>query len=251
MNNKLHNTLCLLVLFSASLLRAETLFEENFDNSPPYSDGGPLPEEPGAIRYGQWNVSPESVSRVTTPADDTAPSLPRVLAIEGRDDERSSVSFKLGFPDHNAIETTEALRIRAAVLVSAASSAEVLLYGGDRFLGYAQIVVNESGSGYARAWFGGTASEDKIPISEGTWYVLEMRFPESPNPESQYEFRMYESDGTTQIGDTSFGRFYTPPEGLTAYKSVTLNSERARGNVRFDNILVETLLPDPSPGHEK
>ncbi len=250
MKYKALGLICILTALITGSVTAEIVFEENFDNSPPYSDGGNLPLAPGEIRFGQWHiVEEESIPRVVTSTEE-ALSQPRSLTIEGGTEGRTVVGLQFGFSNAEATETTDSLRVRLAVCAQPNSSAEILLYGREAFLGYAQLVMNESGAGYARAWFDGAAGADRYPLSAGVWYVIEMDFPEIPNADSQYTFRIFEKDGTTQIGGDATGKFYIPPNGNSSYKSLTLQSEKAGGIVRFDDISVETS-PEANASHLK
>lgn len=241
---------CLLVLLPACLLRAETLFDENFDDTPPYGDNGPLPTEAGLLRYGQWQIQEESRDAASTTTE-VSLSSPRSLALAYGDNGRTSVSTLLGFDSDGARETTRALRVRVAVNLLPNSSAEVLLYGRDGFLGYAQAVMNENETGYIRAWFDHTADANRISIMRNTWYYIEMDFPDNPNSDSEYQVKVFESDGTTQIGETVSGHFYIRPSGNTAYRNLNLHSERAGGTVFFDNISVETVNSSDSSQPQK
>lgn len=237
---------CWVAVFAVSAHGA-VIFQENFDNSPTYSDNGTVPTGLNKISYGQWGLTATNNSSITTP---TANYLSATRSMDVHKGDAGSTSNIIGYFGNNntsTITTTESIKLTMAFqLPDQNTTAEVWVRNSDwNVLGYLQLRSFTS-TAYVRCYDGGSPSPTQIAIDMDTWYYLSILMPANPTTGGSYSYSVYQSDGTTLVG-SSGGAFFSNPAGATNYRTFTLlmNDSPANTSTLFDNLKVETV---PEPG---
>lgn len=234
----------LLMLVSAGTTHAAFLFQENFDNTPPYTDNASLPTGLNTINYGYWSTNPIGSSTSLT---STAQALSgtRSLELKRRNDGGVSVLGYLGKNNTAPATTTESIVLRYAFyLVNNTVTETYVRDSAGLNLGYLQIVSND-GVSYVRSQYAGGAKSTNISISLNTWYFVELAFPATPDAAGTYSMSIFQSDGATQIGTTQSGAFFATPSSPTNYRYFGIYNEGPNSTVYIDDISVQTV---PEPG---
>ncbi len=228
-------------------VQGAVIFQENFDNSPTYTDNGTVPTGLNQISYGQWGLTATNNSSITTP---TANYLSATRSMNVHKGDTGSTSNIIGYFGNNntsTITTTESIKLTMAFqLPDQSTTAEVWVRNSDwNVLGYIQLRSFTS-TAHVRCYDGGSPSPTQIAIDMDTWYYLSILMPANPTTGGSYSYSVFESDGTTLVG-SSGGAFFHNPAGATNYRTVTLlmNDSTANTSILFDNVKVETV---PEPG---
>lgn len=227
-----------------STAHAAVLFQENFDNTPPYTNGGTLPSGFNTINYGSWTNNASGTGSATTTTAAFL-SATRSLELTRGATGGSNVTGRFGLDNTAGTSTTDSIVIRFAFNLTTAMVAEDYIRSSSgTILGYVQMVGNGATNNYIRAFYNGVASTTRVSIDLNTWYYAEVLMPASPNIGGQYSLTVYESDGLTQRGVTSSGGFYAAPTGATNYSYFSLYNQTANSTAYFDNFSVYTV-PEP------
>lgn len=235
----------LLTIFVLSVLTTvgfagETIFEENFD-SEIYEEGKSIPVGFNQINLGKWENNSES-SGAATICTGVVLSPAKALELRVESSGRAAVVAVFGLDSTSAHVTNEALKIRFAFNLQSLASGEFYVYGSEEgeLLAYIQFLIGDGATGYARIWSNETAGETKIQLYPDTWYYAELLLPENPDANGEYTLKVYDNDGTTELGEAS-GAFYKAPEKATNYKVFCINNNAPSTSIYIDDILVKTL----------
>ena len=217
---------------------AAVIFNENFDNTPPYSDGGNVPVGLNTINLGSWGKSGTGTAITTT---STSLSATRSLELANTP---VVLGAYFGTDNSGNITTTDPLSVRFAFNLTSTSATDVYVRTQD----HATIgLIQFSGSGkYLRIQNAGTGWNTSISVDLNTWYYAELNMPGDPGGSGTiYSMKVYESDGTTQHGITTSGNFTTTLASQKSYRYVNFASNSAASVTYFDNISVQTV-PEPT-----
>lgn len=220
------------------------IFQENFDNTPPYNDDSNIPVGYSQIHYGYWNTNTGVGSTITTV---TNRSLSATRSVEIHRGTNNAVLIGyFGTNNTGVITTTESIQFTAAFqLTSLNTTAEVWIRATDsKVLGYVQLRSFTS-TAYARGLFANSYSTNTISLDLNTWYYLDLLMPADPSTSSQYTYSIYQNDGTTYVGGETGFLFATNFSGTTNYRYFTLQTTTDNASINFDNISVQTV-PEPT-----
>lgn len=220
------------------------IFQENFDNSPPYSDGGAVPTGLNTISYGQWGVTTIGSNTVTTPTSESLSATRSVELHQAEGAKSASLTGYFGTNNTSLITTTDSIKLTLAFkMPDQNSNAEVWIRDVNwATLGYIRLRTSTS-NGTVDSLNGGAWNDTKISIDIDEWYYLELLMPVNPNIGGSYTYSIYESDGVTQVGSSITGAFAYDPSGAASYRTFTLNVDNASAgkSVYFDNITVQAI----------
>lgn len=242
---KKHLTACLVAAVSIGTSHAGLLFDENFDNTPPYTIGtiNAIPEGLNQISHGGWYVQTSGASGVYTTSDRSlSPAQSVGLFRNAVDGGFAQLSGALGINNTAITSTTSALRFTFAFQ----------LYDTDIGLSTAVSMRDVNSADIGRVYIGNSGkvtaqfssmAVDLGPIDANTWYLVRMDLPTIGG--STYTASLFASDGTTLIGSQS-GSVITTMTSDNPYNYFTAYSASPTANVLWlDNVSVETV-PEPS-----
>lgn len=226
-----------------SPLWGTVIFQENFDNSPPYTDGGAVPYGYGQINYGRWvNVNGTDATATTPTTVNNSPT--RALELEKGGTGDASVIGYFGENNTASYTTTESINVRFAFNLADNTYVEMYVGANTAVLGLLNIGSGGGDTGRVTGNFNNTVSTG-IPINLDEWYYIDILMSGSPADNGGYSFSVYESDGVTQVGATLSGAFFVPAESTSVYEYIRfINYGTANSSVYFDDISV-TIVPEP------
>lgn len=224
-----------LAIVSLASAGADVIFSENFDDSPPYSDGGSIPTGLNTINLGQWTTNANNATATTN----TSLSATRSMELNGV----VNVAGYFGTNNSGMITTTNPLSIRFAFNLTSTAAADVYLRTHDHST--VALLQLSGASQYVRIQNSG-GWNTSISVDRDTWYYAELSMPGDPGGSgTSYSMKVYESDGTTQHGDTTSGSFTTTLTNQKSYRYVTFANNSSGSILYFDNISVNTI-PEPA-----
>jgi len=223
---------------------ATNIFQENFDDTPPYYDGSNVPVGLSQIHYGQWTTNTGTGSTITT-VTNTALSSTRSVEIH-RGTGNAILNGYFGTNNAGVITTTESIRFTAAFQLTVTNTtAEVWIRNtSSTVMGYVQLRSFNS-TAYARGLFDNSYSTNTVSLNLNTWYYLDILMPANPSSSSQYTYSIYQSNGTTYVGGETGALFATNFSGSTNYRYFTLQTTTDNTSINFDNITTQ-IIPEPT-----
>lgn len=223
---------------------ATNIFQENFDDTPPYYDGSNVPVGLNQIHYGKWETSLSTGSTITT-VTNTALSSTRSIEIH-RGTNNAGLHGYFGTNNAGVITTTESIRFTAAFQLTVTNTtAEVWIRNTDNYvMSYVQLRSFNS-TAYARGLFDNSYSTNTVSLNLNTWYYLDILMPANPSSSSQYTYSIYQSNGTTYVGGETGAVYTTNFLGTTNYRFFSLWTTTDNTSINFDNITTQ-IIPEPT-----
>lgn len=227
MNIRLTLVLLLILAALSASLHAELipLFNENFDDSPPYQDGSRLPLVPGEVKYGRWLSdgitgdasmlisvenflsAPQGLALRVGPFAGEASATSVFGELPDSSSNLASIRWKINFCfEDGVIDTPPFFSVRDTDGKNVA-----LLYIGD----------------------GGVLRPNNIDcgiiISPGVWYTLEIVMPFSPNPDLKNTYTLSVSENKAEKAEVIYFKelnFFEPSRsGKYAYATVNMRDK--------------------------
>lgn len=218
-----------LSLAAATPLFAEpvVLFDENFDETPPYKNGGRLPIEPGDLPFGRWHSNATAGNATLLVSQENFLSQPRSLALRvgSGTGEASATGVFAELPETVAADAP--LRWRVSFCF------EDLSFDTPPFF----AVRDTEGKNIALVYIGDGGFllpnnvDSGVTIEPRTWYTLEIVLPAQPAPnvKDTYTVNIMENGGE-QIYSKALGFFGPSASGKYAYATVNMKDQ---SNVLF------------------
>lgn len=232
------------LLIGAINLRAETVFEASFDETPPYTAGGNLPLGYGKIAYGRWYADQKEGISIVTSTENSL-SVPLSLMLETGDvpEEPAKVAqvwATLGFDNVSGASLTMPLTLKCAFLATQVEGDEahcaVLSVNGPSGSPLFSIQIGKGGTVSTR----NHETTDSVgQIVSNRWYFLEILLPNTERPGASPVVNLYEVKGkepgekigSLQLPELKPGAIYT---------AVVLSNGHPNSKIFFDDILVTT-----------
>lgn len=240
------SALVLALLFSPVFCSADTrIFDENFDNAPPYSEGARLPEGFKLIHYGGWNAG-NNETGTTNISHAVSLSPPHSLALSTGDSGGTALVIgrfgrdgAAAFNPHEAITLKFAFNINNPKAILNVKIRETKTQeGGETIVGFVKL---NPVSGEVSAIFGGATKRLGVVVPD-RWYYLELAMPApQAGSKSEYTVNLYEEDGATVIASAA-GLLANPATG-NPYSFFQIANYKTPGTTAYiDNVTVR--IPD-------
>ena len=203
------------------------LFEANFDETPPYKNGGRLPIEPGDLQLGRWYSNTTSGNATSLVSQENFLSQPRSLALRvgAGTGEASATGVFAELPETVAADARLHWRVSFCF--------EDLSFETSPFF----AVRDTEGKNIALVYIGDGGFllpnnvDSGIKIEPRTWYTLEIVLPAQPAPNVKDTYSLnISANGGEQVYSKELGFFAPSASGKYAYATVNM---KAPSNVLF------------------
>lgn len=195
------------------------VFNENFDDAPPYRPKGEVPTGHGVIHFGEWGKAGSgnrpaylnSIMSLSPPfslaiqATESFEKDSRVLGFFGRTNKENALVF-------------DGLLLKLAFQVS--SPLDGLSFGIRNAEHKNAALVEMTSAGVLNASFSGLRKE-LASVEPGRWYYLEFLMPPDAGAKSTYTVTLYAEDGVSVLGTLSGELAQAAGVGPLAYFLVT------------------------------
>ncbi len=217
---------------------AAVVFQEDFDNTPPYTDNAALPTGFDKINYGRWmSVSGSSNAGVSSTA--TSLSGSRSLLLEKGSKNNSRAHGEFGMSSEAAEPVTDSLVVRLAFNMDEGINTFFFSIRDSAHREYAKVTV---GNSKLSGIFNGAGAEIAT-LAAGSWYTLEFVLPVADAEEANYTINLYGADGSSPLGSVSGA--YASSLSTGGYALFYTGHDNA-GAVYLDNISAVTGIPEAS-----
>ena len=230
-----------LALMVGTSLEAETVFEANFDESPPYQEGARLPT-------GKWSSSPVVGLPIVVSGEESL-SSPWSLLLEntgesvetGRPawDWKAAAWTRVDMENALGVQTAKTITCSCAFTISRVdgNETEFAAVGIPSTGGNVPFVVRIGVGGTVMVWKHRADPEVLGTIEPGKWYELEIITPNSEGSEAHPVINLYsvkDAERGERIGSSD--GLALPPDARRG--NLTLFNNLPNSKIFFDNILV-------------
>lgn len=244
------STSCLAALLvlggTVSFAQADNfLFDENFDQDPPYADNADLPHGygKGGVLHGRWILSPNDDGTAQTTPEYYA-SAPRSLRLNVPDSAtRMNVQGAFAGEDKaKRISVPGAITLKCAFRLentggNTKGAFGVQIWGNVTEDKPAQVRIHKNGRPVVEANFAGEWVDIPAEIEPDKFYRLEIAMPENPaNAEAEYTVKLYGAEGKIELG-SAHGKLAVASTG-NEYMYFALGNSMPGASVYVDDVTV-------------
>ncbi len=173
----------LMGLFGALPATAAMVFDEHFDDAPPYANGAALPTGYNVIHYGKWDseASGGGVTTGTSPAYSPTRSL--ALAVDpGGSYAMASGTFGEDHTGPTLVSTPLVVRMKFRLTHVNGTDTTCTTVGITDSGDAEKLQVRLGSGGKAKVYFPGHGVEEIGAVAANTWYHLEVLVPQTLAP---------------------------------------------------------------------
>ena len=230
-----------LILSSSSPGDTTFLFDEHFDNSPPYKNGGLLPMDESKMHYGHWHSEKSSGNASMTITGEKFASAPWALALRvGNDSGTSSVAGAFGGLD--SVATDSLIRWEISFYLESSTLDKAPFFAIRDADGKNLSLLYIDNGGLLRP----NNEDSGVSITQGQWYRLEVILPANAAAltDPRYAMNIYDLASNEIIYSGSLRLFGAPPFAASSYATVNMS---ATSNVLYlDDWRVTTVSTTPT-----